>query len=327
MPVDKDKKKYFKVQPTAPATSAYSRQDIKKRRLEDAKAASEALAKARERHRIKRSNLLSESLNGGLLKREYGQDYGLDGAQILAGGFVSQGYISALMAFSSCSAPLFAFGHRPDLGPSISDLWIGESLSLIISLNMVAGRHLFIFSSLFLNADVSIVYDDQLFTLRVNADKQARSTSHGCVEICHDFSVPAINNAIWRIERFGHAGTSTSISTNEACKRLAMTWLSTSAQAGIAVTAMAGIGELGMFRLMTTLCLGRLPRTSSFAADPRNTGTDAHQTVQPLFSGPDSLEVLMLASTARPLLHLLPLSSLHSEQVKVFSPSTSEAMT
>jgi hypothetical protein len=67
------------------------------------------------------------------------------------------------------------------------------------------------------------------------------------VEICHDFSVPTINNAIWRIERFGHSGTSTSISTNETSRRLAMTWLATSAQAGIAVTAMAGIGELGIF--------------------------------------------------------------------------------
>ncbi|KAE9372054.1 hypothetical protein N431DRAFT_544817 [Stipitochalara longipes BDJ] len=210
---DKEKKKYFKIQPSgvAPPTSAYSQQDVKKRKLNDEKAASRALAIARERGRIKRSEILSKSLAGVLLARENGQD-GLDTAQVFAGGLVSQGYISAMMQFSSCSAPIFAFGHRPDLGSSISDLWI--------------------------------VYDDQLFTLRVNSDKHARSTSHGCVEICHDFSVPAINNAIWRIERFGHSGTSTSISTNEASKRLAMTWLATSAQAGIAVTAMAGIGEL-----------------------------------------------------------------------------------
>jgi hypothetical protein len=130
MPLDKEKKKYFKVQPAgaAPPSSAYSRQDIKKRRFDDAKAASEALAKARERHRVKRSKLLSQPLIGGLLVREYGQDDGLDSAQILAGGLVSQGYISAMMQFSSCSAPLFAFGHRPDLGPSISDLWIGKLL-------------------------------------------------------------------------------------------------------------------------------------------------------------------------------------------------------
>ncbi|PMD38873.1 hypothetical protein L207DRAFT_530339 [Hyaloscypha variabilis F] len=210
---DKDKKKYFKIQPSGatPPTSIYSQQDIKKRKLTEEKAASRALTIARERGRIKRLKILSKSLAGGLLAREIGQD-GPDAAQILADGLVSQGYISAMMQFSSCSAPIFAFGHRPDLGASTSDLWI--------------------------------VYDDQLFTLRVNSDKHARSTSHGCVEICHDFSVPAINNAIWRIERFGHSGTSTSISTNEASKRLAMTWLATSAQAGIAVTAMAGIGEL-----------------------------------------------------------------------------------
>lgn len=128
--VDKEKKKYFKIQSSgaAPPSSAYSQQDIKKRKLNDAKAESRALTIARERGRVKRSKILSEPLAGGLLARENGQD-GLDTAQVLAGGLVSQGYISAMMQFSSCSAPLFAFGHRPDLGPSISDLWIGMLLS------------------------------------------------------------------------------------------------------------------------------------------------------------------------------------------------------
>jgi hypothetical protein len=96
--------------------------------LNDEKEESRALAIARERGRVKRSKILSEPLAGGLLVRENGQD-SLDTAQVLAGGLVSQGYISAMMQFSSCSAPLFAFGHRPDLGPSISDLWIGKFLS------------------------------------------------------------------------------------------------------------------------------------------------------------------------------------------------------
>jgi hypothetical protein len=110
---------------------------------------------------------------------------------------------------------------------------------------------------------MSTAYDDQLFTLRTNSDKHARSKSHGCVEICHDFGVPAINNAIWRIERFGRSGASTSISTNEDSRRLAMTWLAPSTQAGIAVTAMAGIGELGQFmaKKITTL-LGQQYDTS-----------------------------------------------------------------
>ncbi len=97
--------------------------------MNDEKAESRATAVARERGHIKRSKILLEHLAGGLLGRENGQD-GLDTAQILAGGLVSQGYISAMMQFSSCSAPLFAFGHRPELGPSISDLWIGKDFSL-----------------------------------------------------------------------------------------------------------------------------------------------------------------------------------------------------
>ena len=129
--LDKEKKKYFKIQSSgaAPPSSAYSQQDVKKRKLNDQKAESRATAVARERGRIKRSKILLEPLAGGLLERENGQD-GLDTAQILAGELVSQGYISAMMQFSSCSAPLFAFGHRPELGPSISDLWIGEYSSL-----------------------------------------------------------------------------------------------------------------------------------------------------------------------------------------------------
>jgi hypothetical protein len=125
--LDKEKKKYFKIQSSgaAPPSAAYSQQDVKKRKLNDEKAKSGATAEARERGLIKRSRILLEPLAGGLLGRENGQD-GLDTAQILAGGLVSQGYISAMMQFSSCSAPLFAFGHRPELGSSISDLWIGE---------------------------------------------------------------------------------------------------------------------------------------------------------------------------------------------------------
>lgn len=264
--IDIEKKKYFKIQPSgaAPPSSAYSQQDVKKRKLNDKKAESRALAVARERRRINRSKILLEPLAGGLLARENGYG-GLDASEILAGGLVSQGYISAMMQFSSCSAPLFAFGHRPDLGPSISDLWIGEfpfskswahiRLKIVyIFCLFCPNRPSLVSCPLFIilagsssTLNLSIVYDDQLFTLRVNSDKHARSTNHGCVEICHDFSVPTTNNAIWRIERFGHSGTSTSISTNETSRRLAMTWLATSAQAGIAVTAMAGIGELGIF--------------------------------------------------------------------------------
>jgi hypothetical protein len=270
MSTDKEKKKYFKIQTSsaAPASSAYSSQDVKRRKTRCERAEARALSIARQRGRMKRSKIMAEPLAGGLLTRENGQ-HGLDTAQILAGGLVPQGYISSMLQFSSCSDPLFAFGHRPDLGPSISDLWIGKSLSFdasnhlrnlqltylpylsvrtcssFLSLSCPFVEKIFFFFCVFTDANLSAVYDDQLLTLRVNSDKGARSASHGCVEICHDFSIPAINNAIWRIERFGRSGASTSISTNEASKRLALTWLAPSAQAGIAVTAMAGIGELG----------------------------------------------------------------------------------
>lgn len=127
MSIDKEKKKYFKIQPNggAPASSAYSSQDVKRRKTRDERAEARALGIALQRGRIKRSKVMAAPLAGGLLNRENGQG-SLDVAQVLAEGLVPQGYISAMMQFSSCSSPLFAFGHRPDLGPSISDLWIGR---------------------------------------------------------------------------------------------------------------------------------------------------------------------------------------------------------
>jgi len=61
---------------------------------------------------------------GGFLAREYGQA-DLDTPRIYAAGLVQQGYISQMVQFSACSDPLFALGHRPDLGPGLVDLWIG----------------------------------------------------------------------------------------------------------------------------------------------------------------------------------------------------------
>jgi hypothetical protein len=101
-----------------------------------------------------------------------------------------------------------------------------------------------------------------------------------------------------------------------------MTWLATSAQAGIAVTAMAGIGELGMFSSHR-----RLNRTSNYIFAITDTDIDIYQTAQQLSLAQDSLEDLMLASTPRPLPHPPHPSSLHLEQAKEFSPSTNEVMT
>jgi hypothetical protein len=131
MSIDKERKKYFKIQPNggAPASSAYSSQDVKRRKTRDERAEARALGIVRQRGRIKRSKMMANSFAGGLLSRESGHG-SLDTAQVLAEGLVPQGYISSLTQFSACSSPLFVFSHRPDLGPSISDLWIGKPPSL-----------------------------------------------------------------------------------------------------------------------------------------------------------------------------------------------------
>ena len=93
-----------------------------------------------------------------------------------------------------------------------------------------------------------VVFDNQLCTIRANVDKNLRSKSHGSVEVCHDLSLPTINNVSWRVERFDHPGPSTSLSINETSRRLAMTWLAGSPYSGIAILPVVGIpidGDLG----------------------------------------------------------------------------------
>lgn len=131
--VDKEKNKYFKIKPNggAPANTAYSSQDVKKRKVREVRAAARELAVARQQGRIKRSKLLAEPLCGGLLARENGQ-VKLDTAQILAREFLPQGRMVTLSQFRNrgYSAPVFDLVYRPDLGPSASDIYIGESSSL-----------------------------------------------------------------------------------------------------------------------------------------------------------------------------------------------------
>jgi len=125
---DKEKKKYFKVQAssTAPPTSSYSSQDVKRRKTRDERAEARALGMVRRKGCIQRSKVLEAPSAGGFLAREHGQG-GLDGAQVFVGGLAPQGYIPSMLQFSSCSDPLFTMDHRPDLGPSMVDLRIGKS--------------------------------------------------------------------------------------------------------------------------------------------------------------------------------------------------------
>lgn len=72
--LDEEKKRYFKVESsrTAPATSAWSSDSVKKRKLES-KEATAALQRLRlEKSLVKRSPLLGHPLVGGVYVREHG---------------------------------------------------------------------------------------------------------------------------------------------------------------------------------------------------------------------------------------------------------------
>jgi hypothetical protein len=130
--IDNEKKKYFKIQASsaAPSSSAYSAQDVKRRKTRDQMSEARSLGLARQKGRIRRSKVTEEPLAGGLLEREHGRllhERSLDTAQILAGGLVPQGCLSSLMQFSECSDPLFDIDHRTDLGHSTVDVRIGMS--------------------------------------------------------------------------------------------------------------------------------------------------------------------------------------------------------
>ncbi|KAG4442239.1 hypothetical protein IFR05_002288 [Cadophora sp. M221] len=117
---DQEKKKYFKVQPSSagPASSAYSSQDVKRRKLRDEHGAKAARDQARQKHRIQHSKLLTEPLIGGVLQREYGND-GLEPARILAGGLVRQGHVLIDGEGAEDGTGMFAIIYRPDIGPSV----------------------------------------------------------------------------------------------------------------------------------------------------------------------------------------------------------------
>ncbi|KAK8086952.1 hypothetical protein PG994_001926 [Apiospora phragmitis] len=71
---DEEKKRYFKVESsrTAPTTSYWSSDNVKKRRLESQEAAAALQRLGLEKGRLKRSRLMSDPLIGGVYTREYG---------------------------------------------------------------------------------------------------------------------------------------------------------------------------------------------------------------------------------------------------------------
>ncbi|KAH9217233.1 hypothetical protein DL95DRAFT_522175 [Leptodontidium sp. 2 PMI_412] len=119
---DQDKQKYFKIQPSSagPASSVYSSQDVKRRKLRDEKEAKAARDQARQKHRIQQSKLLTEPLIGGALQREYGND-GLEPAKILAGGLVRQGHVLIDEGRVAGGSGMFTIVYRPEIGSSVID--------------------------------------------------------------------------------------------------------------------------------------------------------------------------------------------------------------
>ena len=142
--LDTEKKKYFKVQSTgsAPASSAYSSEDIKKRNARERELIAAQLERHRQRGRIHRSDALINPLSRGLIQRETGNSVGIDGAQIYANGLVPQGGLRFLSDGWAYDSPEFDVEPREDLGGSIADIRISKfkysaisSLSSILSLS------------------------------------------------------------------------------------------------------------------------------------------------------------------------------------------------
>ncbi|TVY35631.1 hypothetical protein LSUB1_G004755 [Lachnellula subtilissima] len=202
---DKEKRKYFKIETKSPAGSAYSSQDVKRRKtVNDDKEKREKQAR-RERGRICRSKILEASLAGHILSRELGKRHGIDATQLLSDGLVPQGRLPAFPGPNRNA--LFTLFHRTDLGPSL--------------------------------VDIRLAHGDGLSAFRLNVDKSNRSDSHRSIEICHGpLTTQGIHSsqAARFLQHFGNSGRTTSLNMNEPCRSVAMTWLSGSTNSGIAIT-------------------------------------------------------------------------------------------
>jgi hypothetical protein len=93
---DPVKRRYFKIEGshTAPAGTSWSSDNVKKRKLEDAKAAEVLRRLNLNKARIKRSQALNDPLSGGFLARESGAIQKDMIPAILAAGMVDRGGIS-----------------------------------------------------------------------------------------------------------------------------------------------------------------------------------------------------------------------------------------
>jgi hypothetical protein len=129
---DRDKKKYFKIQASsaAPATSAYSSHDVKRRQLEDARAEASRLSMARQRGRIRRSRAVDDPTLSRLLAEKESYSYSA-ASQALVGGFLQDGTLNRTTIFPSNYSPLFDVDPRFDIDPSLIDIRLGKSNSCL----------------------------------------------------------------------------------------------------------------------------------------------------------------------------------------------------
>jgi hypothetical protein len=81
--IDEEKQKYFKVQPNhaVPAGSAYSADQIKKRKVELETASEIAKDVERKKKLVRRTGILQHPLLGGSLSREQGHGWPLDSSE------------------------------------------------------------------------------------------------------------------------------------------------------------------------------------------------------------------------------------------------------
>lgn len=125
---DREKKKYFKTQSNVPAGSAYSSQDVKKRKARDAEEAEEKAEAVRQKGRIQRSKILQALVAGHLLSRELGNYGRPDIAQIYSAGLVPVPLrgtnLDLLTRRDSCI--LFTTVSHPDKEPSMIDVKSGK---------------------------------------------------------------------------------------------------------------------------------------------------------------------------------------------------------
>ncbi len=132
--LDKEKNRYFKIQPGSSSVATYSSHDIKKRKLRDEKQESAELDQKKQQGRIQRSRILNVPSVGGLLRRSSSAEIpnvSFDASPILARGLVEQGHIPSRAMFTTDS--LFTVIPQPGRPGMQSEVWIGMFYSAVVN--------------------------------------------------------------------------------------------------------------------------------------------------------------------------------------------------